>query len=300
MRRISPLPAFLAFTAAAFADPATPPGHPEKNFRAIGGDLFVRRDEDFTPDEGGNIAVTVFSHNSIEAGGHYSVDLSRLAGSMVGVSLDKLAVDAGSLGELRIQMVTIDCTHQTYEAVDVRKVFPEFIWRPASTLPALAPVFKYVCKEAAERAAVAAQEAAAAEVERIRQAETERVAAAQRLDAQRAEIQQRAAARYQEMPGEYQEARKESSFGARFRAGGLNQIPLGGKDGACSRLLVSSGWSKPLADVACHDQTVDECAKNLTTEIVSAKDIPLVSTAVATSTNEVCGRVRSVTNPPHR
>ena len=100
------------------------------------------------------------------------------------------------------------------------------------------------------------------------------------------------------MVAEYQEARKRSGFGARLLATGFLRIPVGGSDGVCSRLLVSSGWSKPLADVACHEQTVSECAASLTTESVSRADMPLVSTAVVTSTAELCAHVRAITNPP--
>jgi hypothetical protein len=302
MRRIFPLPFILAFVGTALADPVTPPEHSERDFRAIGGNLFVKRNEKLEPDDGGNITVGVLSHDLISAGEHYSFDL--------GLIPDRLRIDAGSLGELRVQFITVDCAHGTYQVFNMRRVIPQEIWRPASSLPVLAPVFNYACsahRETAKRAPIAkkdvadpvqaARQAAAAEAERAREAEAERIAAAQRRDAELAEIWRQAAARDEEMPVQYREARKRSSFGARLFATGFMQIPVGGSDGACSRLLVANGWSKPLADVACHEQTVKECAASLTTESVSPSDMPLVSTAVGTSTDEVCAHVRAITNP---
>lgn len=300
MRRNFPLAFIVAFVGTALADPATPPAHPEKDFRAIGGGLFLGRDEELTTDDNGNLLINVYSRSPINAGGHYSLDLSP----WLGIPLHQISLDAGSLGLLHMQMVTLDCVHRTYEVVDVRRVLPDFIWRPASTLPVLIPVFRYACAGTGSTTHGTTPPApSAVELERERMVEEQaadvaRAAAEAKAIAERQVTKDQAAARYEEMPAQYEQARKQSGYGRRFLASGLTQFPWGGKDGACSRLLVSSGWSKPLADVACHEQTVAECATNLTTESVSPKDMPLVSTVVASSTTEVCARVRSVTNPP--
>lgn len=139
------LPALLLGIAnITFADPVTPPGHSERDYRTIGGGLYLRRDEDLTADEDGNILVTVFSHTRIHAGENYTLDMSALAE----MPIEQMAVDAGTFGLLRMQMITIDCAHQTYEVFDTRKLLPQGIWRAASTLPVLAPVFAYACKHA--------------------------------------------------------------------------------------------------------------------------------------------------------
>jgi hypothetical protein len=226
----------------------------------------------------------------------------------LGIPLHQISLDAGSLGHLRMQMVTIDCLHRTYEVVDVRKMLPDFIWRPAASLPALAPVFKDACdlqgrtahhaQPERTEAPDAAQDTVITEAERAHQAEAERVAAAQRKELDRAEIQRQAAIRDDRLVAEYQEARNQSGFGARLRATGFMQIPVGGSDGVCSRLLVAKGWSKPFADVACHEQTIKECAASLTTDNITPSDMPLLSTAVVTSAAEACANVRAITNPP--
>ena len=428
MRKIRLALLGLALPTIALADPATPlapPAYSEKDFRAIGGGLFLARGLEFTNEDHDNVSVPVYSRAPINIGERYSLDLSRWiaqapdserrtalglgmslgayrafgaafsritdtyaflgnvqemmtnpaasaplwaaginpsgktqdvalaymdwlrkkavatptnqlgllnqqygndidlgtlmrlralsadeyrdihiqftidAGKMAGLNMRNhvSVVDAGALGMLRVQDVTLDCANRTYEIVNTRKLIPDFIWRPASTLPVLTPVFKYVChalKEVAATKAEAARQASIDAAERAREFEANQAAAE---EAQRVEIQQQAAARYDEMPAEYQQARKQSGYGARFAASGFMQFPIGGKDGVCSRLLVENGWSKPLADVACHEQSVKECAASLTTESVRTKDMPLVSTAVATSTEEVCARVRSITNP---
>jgi len=136
------LPALLLGIAnITFADPVTPPEHSEHDYRTIGGGLYLRRDDDLTADEDGNVLVTVFSHARINAGGNYTLDMSALAE----IRTEQMAVDAGTLGLLRVQMITIDCAHQTYEVFDTRKLLPQGIWRAAPTLSVLAPVFGYVC-----------------------------------------------------------------------------------------------------------------------------------------------------------
>lgn len=298
------IPILAIAARGAPANPVTPPSHAEAKYRAIGGGLFLARDEKFQPDDDGNTAITVFSRFPISApDARYSVDLSRLAGKIFGASPGDLAVDAGTLGELRVQLVTIDCAHQTYEVVDTRAVLPEFIWRNVSTLPALRPLFTDVCSVQRSRSPKPEPSddmdtdarPPASDVDLRRQTEMERLEAERKVAAERAEIQQQAAARIEEMPGEYRNARKQSGYGARLRATGFRKIPVGGSDGVCSKLLVMTGWSKPLADVACREQTVKECSLSLTTESVSAKDMPLVSTVVATSTTGVCARVLDIT-----
>lgn len=140
MRTLAVLAAMLSI--AAFADPPTPPAHPEGDFRSIGGGLFVRRDDDLDKDDNGNIIIMVFSHRRIYAGPHYSLDGLELLGQ----SYDEATYDGGRLGQLHPEQVTLDCTHRTYKVIDIRYVVPREIWRRASTLPALAPVFRYVCK----------------------------------------------------------------------------------------------------------------------------------------------------------
>jgi hypothetical protein len=131
----------LLLPIGAFADPPTPPEHLEKDYRAIDGGLFLSADADLKADENGNTTVMVFSRRRIKAGGHYSFNV----GILEGYQTEEGVYDAGSLGSLHGQEVTIDCTHQTYEVVDASKIMPQPIWRTARTLPVLAPVFRYVC-----------------------------------------------------------------------------------------------------------------------------------------------------------
>jgi hypothetical protein len=131
-----------AVVIVARADPVTPTAHPENGLRAIGGGLYLERDADLSADENGNTMLMVLSRNGISAGGHYTIDLAKLArGPLSG----DLAYDGGTLGVLRMQSITIDCAHRTYEAFDTTKVLPEPIWRAARSLPSLAPLFRYVC-----------------------------------------------------------------------------------------------------------------------------------------------------------
>lgn len=137
------LAALMAITLpiVAFADPPTPPEHLEKGYVSIGVGLFLSGDESLKPDEDGNTTITVYSRRRIKAGGYYSFDLSALQG----YPTEEGVYDAGKLGLLHGQEVTIDCTHRTYEVIDARKVMPQAIWRTARTLPVLAPVFRFVC-----------------------------------------------------------------------------------------------------------------------------------------------------------
>ena len=132
------------FASASPADPVTAPEHAERNYRAIGGGLYLTRDDDLTADENGNMRVTILSRARISAGGNYTLDITDTALSEIPTGA--VQIDAGTLGNLRVQIVTIDCVNRTYEAFDTRKLLPQGIWRAASTLPVLAPVFAYVCK----------------------------------------------------------------------------------------------------------------------------------------------------------
>ena len=142
MRHILSAPVLAAVVIAAQADPVTPPAHRENNLRAIGGGLYLERDADLSADQNGNVMLMVLSHQGISAGGHYTVDLAKLANRRFG---GDLAYDGGTLGVLRMQSITLDCAHRTYEVFDTSKALPEPIWRAAFTLPALAPLFRYVC-----------------------------------------------------------------------------------------------------------------------------------------------------------
>jgi hypothetical protein len=64
---------------------------------------------------------------------------------MEGPSDDEIGHDAGILGILKMQMVNLDCVHQTYEVYDKRRPLREGIWRAATTLPTLTPLFKFAC-----------------------------------------------------------------------------------------------------------------------------------------------------------
>ena len=123
------------------ADPIAPPEHAEKEYRTLGGGLFLQRDQDLTPDENGSVSVALYSHNGVSAGAGYTVDLNAALPEGPG----EVAVDAGALGILRVQFISIDCARKTYQVFNTRRVLPQPIWRAASTLPALAPVFGYVC-----------------------------------------------------------------------------------------------------------------------------------------------------------
>lgn len=137
------LTVLILSTTLTQANPPTAAPHNERHYKAIGGGLYLRADDDLSADDDGNTGVTVFSRNEISAGGNYTF---RLTGSE-GVRWRILdgTYDAGSLGELHGQLITIDCVHRTYAVTDARKEDPETIWRTASTLPVLAPVFRYVC-----------------------------------------------------------------------------------------------------------------------------------------------------------
>ncbi|MHB8814965.1 MAG: hypothetical protein ACYDAE_17070 [Steroidobacteraceae bacterium] len=132
----------LMLPIAAFADPPTAPEHLENDYKSIGGGLFLSIDADLKADEGGNTTVMVFSRRPIKPGGYYSFNV----GVLDGYQTEEGTYDAGMLGLLYGQEVTIDCTHLTYEVIDARKVMPQPIWRTARTLSLLAPVFRYVCE----------------------------------------------------------------------------------------------------------------------------------------------------------
>jgi hypothetical protein len=133
--------------AAANANPAPLPVPAGKDLRSIGGGLLVSHDAVPEADSAGNITVLVFSRSLMKVDEPYALDLSELAG----MSPNDQLYDAGAFGLVRAQSVTLDCVHRTYEVVDPRKLIPEPIWRPASTLPALAPVFRFACGSSSSR-----------------------------------------------------------------------------------------------------------------------------------------------------
>jgi hypothetical protein len=146
MHKLSLAVIAVALSGALHADPPTPPSHSASDFRPIGDGLYVASDEKAEADRDGNTEITVFSRAPINAGPHYSLDLSPLWG----IPKNDLEYDGGKFGTLRALQITLDCTHQTYEVIDPRMLIPNPIWRPASTLPALAPVFKFACAHAGQ------------------------------------------------------------------------------------------------------------------------------------------------------
>jgi hypothetical protein len=100
--------------------------------------LYLLRDSKFIPDADGDIKLKVFSQQPIDAGEGYSFELE-------GVPQSDLPYEGGEIGPLRALSVTMNCTDRTYEVMDLRRLLPAPLWRPASTLPALAPLFEYVC-----------------------------------------------------------------------------------------------------------------------------------------------------------
>ncbi len=133
--------------AAARGNPAPLPIPADKGLRSIGGGLLVSQDAVLEADSAGNITMLVFSRTLMKVDEPYALDLSELAG----ISPNEQVYDAGAFGLVRAQSVTLDCVHRTYEVVDPRKLIPEPIWRPAATLPALAPVFRFACGSSANR-----------------------------------------------------------------------------------------------------------------------------------------------------
>lgn len=142
MNRVLNAVAACAIVAGVHAEPVSPPSHPEKDLRSIGGGLWVSQDEVSEADSDGNTTMLVFSRTLIEVEEPYTLDLSELAG----VPASGLVYDAGAFGLLRAQSITLDCVHRTYKVIDTHKLIPEPTWRPAATLPALAPVFRLACR----------------------------------------------------------------------------------------------------------------------------------------------------------
>lgn len=148
MRQILCALAFIT-SLTAHADPPTPPEHKERDYKAIGGGLYVKADDDLSADDDGNTSILVFSREELSAGGNYTFRLTL--SDAVRWNLLHGTYVAGALGELYGQLITIDCAHRTYAVTDARMADPTVIWRTASTLPALAPLFRYVCSHQAPR-----------------------------------------------------------------------------------------------------------------------------------------------------
>jgi len=147
MRKVWVALATCVIVAAAHGNPAPLPLHPDNELRSIGGGLLVSQDAVPEADSAGNITMLVFSRNLIKVDEPYTLDLSELAG----ISANDLVYDDGPFGRLRAQSVTLDCVHRTYEVVDPRQLVPGPTWRPAATLPALAPVFRFACSSQSNR-----------------------------------------------------------------------------------------------------------------------------------------------------
>jgi len=126
----------------AVADPATAPANTQVDLQSIGGGLYLLRDANFPPDNDGNIMVMVFSRTPIAAGPGFSFNLATLG---VASQNEDPLYDGGEFGPVRAQSVMINCPTRSYQVVDTRRLLPAPLWRIGTTLPALAPVFAYVC-----------------------------------------------------------------------------------------------------------------------------------------------------------
>ena len=146
--------AMLSVASVASADPATPPEHNEVKYRSIGSGLYVDADDDKNPltwwaDENhqcdpsqttcGITTVSVYSTHGIDTGsGRYVFDEHDEA-----LRKNGYGYDGGKLGELTSNVITLDCVNQTYRLMDTGS--GNYLWRAVRSLPALAPVFRYVC-----------------------------------------------------------------------------------------------------------------------------------------------------------
>ena len=141
--RISLVAAMLSATCVnERADSPAAPANQQVDLRSIGGGLYVLRDAKFTPDNDGNVMVMVFSRQPLAAGPGFSFNLETLG---VASQNEDPWYDGGEFGPVRALSVTINCATRTYEVIDTRRLLPAPLWRVGTTLPALAPVFTYVC-----------------------------------------------------------------------------------------------------------------------------------------------------------
>lgn len=143
----------LAFAGVASADPVTPDDHTELTYRAIGFGLYVDSNAKDTLswyDENGHECapiqaacgitfIMVFSRRGISTGSAKYIfdDHDRM------LEEHDYAYDGGKLGQLTSNDITLDCVNHTYRLTDLSS--GEYVWRGAKALPAIAPVFQYVC-----------------------------------------------------------------------------------------------------------------------------------------------------------
>lgn len=145
--------AMLAAASVALADPPTPPDHNELKFRPISPGLYVdASDNDSfkwydesehecapTKTTCGITFLRVYSKHGINTGdSRYIFDEHDAA-----VQERGFAYDGGKLGSLTSNDITLDCVNQTYRLTDTST--EKYAWRAAKSLPALEPVFRYVC-----------------------------------------------------------------------------------------------------------------------------------------------------------
>jgi hypothetical protein len=142
---------FLA-ASVALSDPVTPPEHKELQYRSIAPGLYVDADDDkrtWWADENhecdpsqatcGITSVSVYSKHGIDTGNsRYIFDVHDAT-----LRENGYGYDGGKLGDLTSNDITLDCVNQTYRLMDTNS--GEYVWRAAKGLPALAPVFRYVC-----------------------------------------------------------------------------------------------------------------------------------------------------------
>jgi|GEM_PF-4066758 len=137
-------------TNVALSNPPTPQGT-GMDLRSIGSELYVDKDDKFQWfDQNGSSCdqtqkacsvtfVSVYSKRGIPTGDHrYIFDDHDTA-----LKQNGLSYNSGKLGSLTSNEITLDCEYKTYELKDTRT--GEHVWKPQVTLPALAPVFRYVC-----------------------------------------------------------------------------------------------------------------------------------------------------------
>jgi hypothetical protein len=141
MRTPALLIAAALVSTATLADPATPANHPERDFKPIGGGIYVSYSDPADASDGqGNRKVRIYSRELLSAGSRSVFNTLRLEGIRDEYN-EGDTFDGGTLGTLHHYTITLDCAKRTVEVVRGR----EAVWRPAARLPALAPVFKYAC-----------------------------------------------------------------------------------------------------------------------------------------------------------
>jgi hypothetical protein len=139
-------------TNAGLANPPTPPSS-GMNLKSIAPGLYVDQDDenkfqwfdqgdhecDGTQKQCSITFVSIFSKRGIPTGDErYIFDEHDTM-----IRDQGLSYNGGKLGALTSNNISLDCEYKTYELEDTRT--GEHVWKPQATLPALAPVFRYVC-----------------------------------------------------------------------------------------------------------------------------------------------------------